>query len=131
MKLLNELNAYSLETEEDTYLLYSGFSYLLRLLAPITPHICHVLWQQLAFEKSIIDAPWPKVDKNALKTDEADFVVQVNGKLRAGFRADTETPEDQLIAMAKEHAATFLTGKTVTKSVIVAHRHLINLVVPV
>ena len=131
MKLFNELHAYTLETEEDGYLVYTAFSYLLRLLAPITPHICHVLWQQLGFQKAIIDAPWPKVDKNALKTDEADFVVQINGKLRAEFRADTESSEEQLIALAKEHAAAFINGKAVTKSVVVPHRRLINLVLSV
>lgn len=129
MKLFNELSSYSLETEEDNYFLHAGLSYLLRLLAPITPHICHHLWQQLGFEKAIIDAPWPKFDKSALKTDEVDFVVQVNGKLRAQFSAITDATEDTLIALAKEHAASFLEGKTIVKSVIVPHRQLINLVV--
>ncbi len=129
MKLLNELSSYSIETEEDKYFLHSGLSILLRLLAPITPHICHHLWQQLGFEKIIIDAPWPKVEKSALKTEEADFIVQVNGKLRAQFTASIDTPEDTLIEMAKEHAGSFVTGKLMKKSIVVPHRHLINLVV--
>lgn len=129
MKLFNELNTYELKTSEDEYLIYSGFGFLLRLLAPITPHICHVLWQQLDFEKAIIDAPWPKVEKNALKTEEVDFVIQVNGKLRAEFTARVDTPEDTLIDMAKQHAASFIEGQRLIKFVIVAHRNLINLVV--
>ncbi|PJD93618.1 MAG: leucine--tRNA ligase [Legionella sp.] len=129
MKLLNELSAYECQTPEDDYLIHSGLGFLLKLLAPITPHICHVIWQNLGFEKAIIDAPWPKVDKNALKTEESDFVVQVNGKLRAEFTAGTNTPEDKLIEMAKHHAAAFLEGKCVSKSIIVPHRKLINLVV--
>ncbi len=131
MKLFNELNAYELKTTEDDYLIYTGMSFLLRLLAPITPHICHVLWQQLGFEKAIIDAPWPKVDKNALKTDEINFVVQINGKLRAEFTARMDTTEEDLIAIAKHHAASFLEGKSITKSIVVTHRNLINLVVGV
>lgn len=129
MKLFNELNAYDVKTSEDEYLLYTGFSFLLRLLAPITPHICHVLWQQLGFEKAIIDAPWPKVDKNALKTDEVDFVVQVNGKLRAEFTAKLDTAEDVLVDLAKQHAASFINGKKITKSIVITHRNLINLVI--
>lgn len=129
MKLFNELSAYQIETEDDKYFLHSGMGFLLQLLAPITPHICHNLWQQLGFEKVIIDAPWPKYDKNALKTDEADFIVQVNGKLRAQFTTNVDTPDDSLIEMAKEHAAPFLAGKILTKSIVVAHRQLINLVV--
>ena len=129
MKLFNELSSYSIETEEDKYFLHSGMGFLLQLLAPITPHICHFLWQQLGFEKIIIDAPWPKYDKSALKTDEVDFVVQVNGKLRAQFTANIDTPEESLIEIAKEHAAQFLVGKSIIKTIVVAHRQLINLVV--
>lgn len=128
MKLFNELSAYQIETEEDKHFLHSGLSYLLRLLAPITPHICHYLWQHLGFEKIIIDAPWPKCDKSALKTDEVDFVVQVNGKLRAQFTASSDTPEALLIELAKEQALPFLAGKSLIKSIVVAHRQLINLV---
>ena len=129
MKLFNELSAYTIETDEDRFFFHSSFSFLLRLLAPITPHICHALWQALGFEKVIIDAPWPKFDKNALKVDEADFVVQVNGKLRAQFTTSIDTPKNELIEMATTHAAAFLVGKTITKSIIIAHRQLINLVV--
>jgi leucyl-tRNA synthetase len=129
MKLFNELSAYTIESEEDKYFLHSGMSILLRLLGPITPHICHYLWQQLGFEKAIIDAPWPKVDKSALKSDELDFIVQVNGKLRAQFTAPNDTDKESLIEMAKQHAGHFLEGKAVKKAVVVPHRQLINLVI--
>ncbi|MBA3536871.1 MAG: leucine--tRNA ligase [Tatlockia sp.] len=129
MKLFNELSDYEIITEEDKYFLHSGLSILLRLLAPITPHICHYLWLQLGFDKIIIDATWPKVDKSALKSDELNYVVQVNGKLRAEFTADIDTPEEALIELAKEHASSFLSDKTVKKAVVVSHRQLINLVV--
>ena len=129
MKLFNEISAYKVTTEDDKYLLHSGISFLLRCLAPITPHICHVLWQELGFAKAIIDASWPKVDKSALKADEVNFVVQVNGKLRAEFRGNPSLDNDELIQLAKEHTTSFIEGKEVVKSIVVAHRHLINLVV--
>lgn len=129
MKLFNEISDYSIETEEDKYFIHSSLSILLRLLAPITPHIGHHLWHQLGFEKAIIDAPWPKVDKSALKTEEVDFVVQVNGKLRGQFTASVDASEEELIALAKEQAKDFLTGVSIKKSIIVSHRQLINLVV--
>ncbi len=129
MKLFNELSDYQIVTEDDKYFLHSAMSIMLRLLAPITPHICHHLWQKLGFDKNIIDASWPKVDKNALKTDELDFVVQINGKLRGEFTADVDTPKDALIELAKEHTHSFLEGKVIKKAVVVMHRQLINLVV--
>ncbi|KTD26175.1 leucyl-tRNA synthetase [Legionella maceachernii] len=129
MKLFNELSTYEFITEEDNYFLHSGMSILLRLLAPITPHICHYLWLQLGFDKVIIDAGWPKIDKSALKTDELTFVVQVNGKLRAQFTTSSDTPEETLIELAKQHAHAFIADKAVKKAVVVGHRQLINLVV--
>ena len=129
MKLFNEMSNYSLETDEDKHFIHSCMSILLRILAPITPHICHHLWHQLGFQKAIIDAPWPKVDKNALKTEEVDYVVQINGKLRAQFTAAVDLGEEALIELAKQHAQEFLTDKTVKKTIVVAHRQLINLVV--
>jgi leucyl-tRNA synthetase len=129
MKLFNILSAYEIKTDADTYFVYHGMTALLRLLAPITPHICHVLWKNMGFTKPIIDAPWPKFDKNALKMDIVDFIVQVNGKLRAKFVANPDTPEAELINQAQKEAAPFITGKTLKKSIVVAHRHLINLVI--
>jgi leucyl-tRNA synthetase len=129
MKLFNEMSGYELQTEEDKYFLHSSMSILLRLLAPITPHICHYLWLHLGFEKAIIDAAWPKVDKNALKTEEVDFVVQVNGKLRGQFTANVDLSERELIELAKQNTKDFVADKTVKKAIVVAHRQLINLVV--
>ncbi len=128
MKLLNELTSYSMETEEDRFFVHSSMSILLRLLAPITPHITHHIWQQLGFQKAIIDASWPRVDKGALKTDEVVYVVQVNGKLRAQFTASTDATEEVLIEAAKQHAQDFLVNLTIKKAIVVAHRQLINLV---
>jgi leucyl-tRNA synthetase len=129
MKLFNELSSYSIETEEDKFFIHSSMSILLRLLAPITPHLTHYLWQQLGFEKAIIDANWPKVDKSALKTDEVEYVVQVNGKLRAQFTASVDASEEELLDEAKKQAKDFIADKTLKKVIVVTHRQLINLVV--
>jgi leucyl-tRNA synthetase len=129
MKLFNVLSDYEIQTEKDKYFIHEGFSILLRLLAPITPHICHHLWMELGYPKIIIDAAWPRVDKNALKTDEVDFVVQINGKLRAQFTASHEMLEPELIELAKYHAKAHLENKVLIKTIVVPHRQLINLVI--
>lgn len=128
MKLFNELSAYNLELEEDHIFLLSGMSILLRLLAPITPHICHYLWQHLGFEKAIIDAAWPKVDKSALKSDEVIFIVQINGKLKTQFLANSDIEETSLIELAKQYAKIYLQDKLIKKTFVISHRHLINFV---
>ena len=129
MKLFNEISTYTVETDMDKYFIHASISALLRLLAPITPHIAHVLWKELGFSKPILSASWPKCDKNALKKEEVDFVVQVNGKLRAQFTAGHETENAILIERAKEEASAFVEGKILKKAIVVAHRQLINLVV--
>ena len=130
MKLLNELGTITaINNEMDKALVYSGFSILLRILAPIAPHICHVLWENLGFAKTIIDAPWPKCDKSALKTDDALFVIQVNGKKRGELTASLSLSEAELLEIAKQEIHSFLNLKTIVKSIVVGHRHLINFVI--
>lgn len=129
MKLLNEISTIDTQSDLGKATLYEGLSIILRVLAPITPHITHHIWESLEFDDIVIDAPWPKVDKSALKTDEVDFVVQVNGKLKGEFTAAPHEAEETLITLATECLGQFMNGKTVKKSIVVAHRHLINLVV--
>ncbi|MFZ4076492.1 MAG: leucine--tRNA ligase [Legionellaceae bacterium] len=129
MKFFNEISSYTIEEDIDKYFIHASLSALLRLLAPITPHICHVLWQELGFSKPIIEASWPKCDKNALKTEELDFVVQVNGKKRAQFTASPTAEQNELIAQAKQEASAFIDEKSFKKAIVIAHRQLINLVV--
>ena len=64
-------------------IIHKGFSILLRLLAPITPHITHQLWQDLHYDGIILDATWPKSSPIVFKVDTIELVVQVNGKLRS------------------------------------------------
>lgn len=129
MKLLNLLGAYAPENQHDQLFICQSLSILLRLLAPITPHICHALWLQMNFEKAIIDAPWPKVDKNALKSDTLLYIVQINGKKRGEFYAPSTADEASLIEQAQENIAAFLKDQSIVRTIVVANRQLINLVV--
>jgi leucyl-tRNA synthetase len=83
----------------------------------------------LGFNKIIIDAPWPKCDKSALKTEEALFIIQVNGKKRGELQASLQLSENELLELAKHEVNSFIADKTIQKAIVVAHRHLINFVV--
>ena len=111
-------------------LLREGLSLLLRLLAPIVPHITHKLWQDLKLGPApIVDAPWPVVDAEALKRKTMRLVVQVNGKRRSEIMVDADcdraTIEAQ--ALADEMVRKHLDGKAVAKVVVVPGR-LVNIV---
>ncbi|NNM11818.1 MAG: class I tRNA ligase family protein, partial [Pseudomonadales bacterium] len=106
-----------------------GIGLLLRLLAPVAPHICHKLWQELNFGKDILDANWPTVASDALVQSSVELVVQVNGKLRAKLQvavdADKQSIEAQ--AQAEENVQKFIAGKTVRKVIVVPGK-LVNIV---
>jgi len=107
-----------------------GLSILLRLLAPITPHVAHALWQDCGFAGDILDASWPVPSDAALKQDELDLVLQVNGKLRGNIKvaADASSSQIEAIALASEAAQKFMEGKPPRKVVVVPGR-LVNIVV--
>jgi len=103
---------------------------LLRIIAPIVPHVAHVLWQQIGHDGDILDAGWPKVDSAALVSDEIELVVQVNGKLRDRITVAANASNDSIerAALASDNVARFVDGKEIKKIVIVPKR-LVNIVV--
>ncbi len=127
MKLLNALDR--LDGTSDP-ILKEGFSILLRLLSPITPHITQALWQELGYGDDILAAPWPEVDEAALVQDEIELVIQVNGKLRGNLRVAKNTDQATLEQLALAHDAVqkLLAGGAAKKIIVVPGR-LINVVI--
>ncbi len=107
-----------------------GLGILLRLLSPVTPHICHHLWRELGFGGDVLDAAWPQVDESALRREFVELVVQVNGKLRGRVSVPSGAPAEQVRAAALEDAAVVrhVNGRTVSKVVVVPGK-LVNIVV--
>ncbi|MEQ1534010.1 MAG: leucine--tRNA ligase [Sideroxydans sp.] len=106
-----------------------GFSILLRLLAPITPHISQTLWKELGYGDNILVAPWPEVDEAALVQDEIELMIQVNGKLRGSLRVSKDADKASIEQMALAHEAVQkqLAGAAAKKVVVVPGR-LVNVV---
>ncbi len=71
---------------------HEGLGIVLRLLAPIAPHVTHHLWRELGFGEDILGAGWPVVDDEALRQDSIEYVVQVNGKVRGKVTVAAEAP---------------------------------------
>lgn len=109
--------------------LSESFSILLRLLAPIAPHISHVLWRELGYGDDILTADWPEVDEEALVKDAIDLVVQVNGKVRSQISVSTNADNAAIeeIALADAKVQNFIEGKTIRKIIVVPGR-LVNVV---
>ena len=107
-----------------------GLSILLRLLAPIIPHISHNLWHELGLGADILTAPWPEPDSAALIADEIELVLQVNGKLRGNMRVakDANRLQIEQLAMQNPNVQKHVNGQPIKKVVVVPGR-LVNVVV--
>ncbi|WAN09310.1 leucine--tRNA ligase [Stutzerimonas balearica] len=129
MTLMNVLEKAPTASEQDRALLQEGLETVALLLAPITPHICHELWQQLGKPGAIIDAQWPKVDESALMQDSLTLVVQVNGKLRGQIEvpASASREEVETAARGNENVLRFTEGLTIRKVIVVPGK-LVNIV---
>ena len=129
MTLMNVLEKAPTASEQDRALLQEGLEAVALLLAPITPHICHELWQQLGKDGAIIDAQWPQFDEAALVQDNLTLVIQVNGKLRGQIEvpASASREEIEAAARANENVQRFTEGVTIRKVIVVPGK-LVNIV---
>jgi len=128
MSMVNTL--YKLgDREGDRTVLQEGFGIVLRLLAPIAPHVTHHLWRTLGYGKEILEAGWPQANEAALQQDTVELVVQVNGKLRARIVVPVTASRDDIEAAAldNENVTRFLEGKPVRKVILVPGK-LVNVV---
>ncbi len=100
------------------------------LLFPIVPHIGQALYAELKPGADAGRAVFPKADPAALKQDEIELMVQVNGKLRGSIRvaAEADKASIEALALASEGAVKFMEGKPAKKVVVVPGR-LVNIVV--
>jgi leucyl-tRNA synthetase len=106
---------------------------LLRILNPIVPHITHVLWKELGFERQfgeVLAAQWPEVDPAALIQEEIALVLQVNGKKRGDISVPREAGEEQIRQIALAHANVQKhIGDLKVKKIVVVPGRLVNVVV--
>ncbi len=130
MELVNALQKFEGGTDQDRALRQEALSALVACLAPITPHISHVLWNALGHSGAVIDAAWPQADTAALASEALKLVVQVNGKLRGQIEVPLGSSNEVILAAAKsdENVVRFLAGAAIKKEIVVAGK-LVNLVI--
>ena len=130
MELMNKLTRAPLESEQERAVMAEALSAVVRMLYPITPHICFELWKALGNESTIDHAEWVKADEAAMVEDEKLIVVQVNGKVRGKVTVAADADEETVktVAFADENVKKFTDNTQIVKVIYVPGK-LLNVVV--
>ncbi len=100
------------------------------LLAPFAPHLAEELWHVLGHRDSLAYERWPAFDPALTKAEEAEVVVQINGKVRLRLTVPAEIDKAELekTVLADERVRQLIEGKQVRKVIVVPGK-LVNIVV--
>lgn len=129
MTLMNVLDKAVTITSVDRALMHEGLETVVLLLSPITPHICHTLWQALGHSTVVIDEKWPQVDEAALVQDVLTIVIQVNGKLRGNIEVPAGATKEEIeITARNSEIVKRYTENAIIRKVIVVPSKLVNIV---
>ncbi|MCK5880742.1 MAG: class I tRNA ligase family protein, partial [Sinobacterium sp.] len=129
MELTNDLAKVKDRTGQNLAVEREALEASILMLAPITPHICHYLWQELGHEEAVINAAFPEVDPAALVKSSVEVAIQVNGKMRGKVEAPVDSHEDVMVELAKsiDNVNKFLDDKTIRKVIWIPNK-LLNIV---
>lgn len=131
MELVNALYAYKEAAKEpNAGLVYEAISDLIKMMSPFVPHITEELWHgAIDANSSVHEQSWPECDEEALKVDNVEIVLQVNGKVRGRLTVPAEATKEELekIAMADANVQAHIGDATVRKVICVPGR-LVNIV---
>ena len=135
MELLNKVDSFTITTPQagvDTSA-FNVFRHtmenVLLLMAPFTPHICEELWEAMGHKSSIFQHSWPTYDKDAIREETLEIVIQINSKVRGHVSVQAGINDDDLKTrvLSDERIIAFLEGKKVVKTIIVPTK-LVNIV---
>ncbi len=103
---------------------------LVRLAAPMIPHLAEELWERLGHEHLIVREPWPQADAALMKEEVVELPVQVQGKLRDRIEIAPDAPREMIerAALASERVRRAI-GDRVVRKVIVVPGRIVNIVV--
>jgi leucyl-tRNA synthetase len=130
MELLNAVSKFDDMSEQGRAVRHEALQSMVLLLNPVTPHVCHTLWQVLGNAETLLeDVPFPQADPAALVRDAVTLAVQVNGKLRGTLEVAVGVSKEDIerLALAEPGVAKFLEGQSVRKVIVVPGK-IVNIV---
>lgn len=129
MSLMNQVIRFADDSPQGRAVVREALSVAVLVMSPITPHVCHELWEKLGLG-SLENADWLPVDEAALEKHVIELIVQVNGKLRGKLEVAPDASEDEVVTLARqqENVEKFMADKTLRKTIYVPNK-ILNFVV--
>lgn len=130
MELLNHVSKFDDMSDQGRAVRHEALQAMVLLLNPVTPHVCHTLWQALGHAETLLeDVPFPVADPSALQRDSVTLAVQVNGKLRGTIEVPVNVAKEEAerLALAEPNVAQYVSGLTVRKVIVVPGK-IVNIV---
>jgi leucyl-tRNA synthetase len=102
---------------------------LVRIFAPMMPHLAEECWARLGHAALVAGSAWPVADRGLVVDETIELPVQVNGKKRADLVVErtADTARIEAAALALEPIRRALDGRPVKKVIIVPQR-IVNVV---
>lgn len=134
-ELTNALQALLTETRrkgnagEVAFAFREAAEILVRLLAPMMPHLAEECWQAIGGKGLAAEAAWPVLDRSLLVEDVVTLPVQVNGKKRADVTVARDASEAAIEAavLSLDAVCRAMEGRPVRKVIVVPQR-IVNVV---
>ena len=103
---------------------------LVRLLAPMMPHLAEELWHRLGHTSLLAEEAWPEADPSLAADENVTIAVQVAGKLRGTLEVPVgiEKAALETAALELENVQRAMEGKTARKVIVVPNK-IVNIVV--
>ncbi|MEK9723916.1 MAG: class I tRNA ligase family protein, partial [Rhodospirillaceae bacterium] len=129
-ELTNAIDGLDTATPGGAWVRGAALEILIRLLAPMLPHLAEEMWAALGHQTLLVDTPWPEAEAALTVEDSVTVAVQVNGKLRGTLDLPKDCANDQAEAAALnlEQVVAAMQGKAARKVIVVPNR-IVNVVV--
>ena len=130
MELVNALVRYESQPVKNRQLYQDTVCDLIRLLAPLAPHITEELWSMAGKPYPVVRQPFPTYDEKCLTASQTEILVQFNSrpKVRIMINSCLDAQQIQEAVLADAKVKEALEGKTVKKIIVIPGR-LVNIIV--
>ena len=116
--------------DSEIFCLNEAIVFILKMLSPISPHICEYLWKDFFGNEMCIESSWPAYDESLIESEEFELIIQINGKVRGKIKVNKKIEKDAIedLASKVDNVKSYLENKEIKKVIFVKNK-LINFVI--